>query len=110
MDGTKDTRHGIEDTDPHMGMVEREKDAEHRTQRIQDTGDTQGMYTHAYRNKEDAKQRLQKRCSTVRTVKKRDSKAWDVVEKEAKLDHELDLQVEVHMRIPLQELINLILR
>ena len=44
MDGTKDTRHGIEDTDPHMGMVEREKDAEHRTQRMQDTGDTQGMY------------------------------------------------------------------
>ena len=43
MDGTKDTRHGIEDTDPHMGMVEREKDAEHRTQRMQDTGDTQGM-------------------------------------------------------------------
>ena len=32
MDGTKDTRHGIEDTDPHMGMLEREKDAEHRTQ------------------------------------------------------------------------------
>ena len=44
MDGTKDTRHGIEDTDPHMGMLEREKDAEHRTQRMQDTGDTQGMY------------------------------------------------------------------
>ena len=44
MDGTKDTRHGIEDTDPHMGMREREKDAEHRTQRMQDTGDTQGMY------------------------------------------------------------------
>ena len=75
MDGTKDTRHGIEDTDPHMGMVEREKDAEHRTQRMQDTGDTQGMYTHAYRNKEDAKQRLQKRCSIVRRVKKRDRKA-----------------------------------
>ena len=45
MDGTKDTRHGIEDTDPHMGMVEREKDAEHRTQRMQDTGDTEGMYS-----------------------------------------------------------------
>ena len=44
MDGTKDTRHGIEDTDPHMGMLKREKDAEHRTQRMQDTGDTQGMY------------------------------------------------------------------
>ena len=44
MDGTKDTRHGIEDTDSHMGMLEREKDAEHRTQRMQDTGDTQGMY------------------------------------------------------------------
>ena len=44
MDGTKDTRHGIEDTDPHMGMLEREKDAEHRTQRMQDTGDTQRMY------------------------------------------------------------------
>ena len=44
MDGTKDTRHGIEDTDPHMEMLEREKDAEHRTQRMQDTGDTQGMY------------------------------------------------------------------
>ena len=44
MDGTKDTRHGIEDTDPHMGMLEREKDVEHRTQRMQDTGDTQGMY------------------------------------------------------------------
>ena len=41
----------------------------------QDTEDTQGMYTHAYRNKEDAKQRLQKRCSIVRTVKKRDRKA-----------------------------------
>ena len=50
MDGTKDTRHGIEDTDPHMGILEREKDAEHRTQRMQDTGDTQGMYTHGYRN------------------------------------------------------------
>ena len=79
MDGTKDTRHGIEDTDPHMGMLEREKDAEHRTQRMQDTGDTQGMYTHAYRNKEDAKQRLQKRCSTVRTVKREIGRRGDTV-------------------------------
>ena len=59
MDGTKDTRHGIEDTDPHMGMLEREKDAEHRTQRMQDTGDTQGMYV---RTRIETRKMLNRSC------------------------------------------------
>ena len=59
MDGTKDTRHGIEDTDPHMGMLEREKDAEHRTQRMQDTGDTQGMYV---RTRKETRKMLNRGC------------------------------------------------
>ena len=57
-DGGEGKRRGTQDTE----------DAGHG-------GHTGNVCTHAYRNKEDAKQRLQRRCSIVRTVKKRDRKA-----------------------------------